>query len=125
MIRSAILLSTLGLLAACSGPAPGEGEGEQAPIAAAGENIWCAANGATKLAQDCTLERGEEEGRAAFVIRHGDGKFRRLVASEDGKNLLAADGVEQSQSALKQDRWEVILGDDRYVVPVKADAPKP
>lgn len=58
-------------------------------------------------------------------MRHPDGKFRRLVASADSQNLLAADGADQSQSALKGDRWEVILDDDRYVVPVKADAPKP
>lgn len=112
-------LAITSLLTAC-GPAA-----EDAAPQAKAETIWCGLGGATELAQDCTLERGTEEGRAAFVVRHPDGKFRRLVASADGQNLMAADGAEQSQSALKQDRWEVILGDDRYVVPVKADAPKP
>jgi len=74
--------------------------------------------------QECGLERVSEEGRAAFVLRHPDGKFRRLVASADGQQLLAADGADQSQSARKSgpegERWEVILGDDRYVVPVQA-----
>ena len=40
----------------------------------------------------------------------------------DGQNLLAADGADQTQSALKGDRFEVILGPDRYVIPAKADA---
>ncbi|MEA3264274.1 MAG: hypothetical protein U9R07_12415 [Pseudomonadota bacterium] len=107
------------LLTAC-GPAA-----EDAAPQAKAETIWCGLDGATELTQACTLERGNEEGRPAFVVRHPDGKFRRLVASADGQNLLAADGADQSQSALKGDRWEVILGDDRYVVPVKVDAPKP
>ena len=119
MIRAALALLPLAVVSACSDPAPGEGK------VAASETIWCGLNGATELAQDCTIERGTEAGRAAFVVRHPDGKFRRLVASADGQNLLAADGADQSQSALKTDRWEVILGDDRYVVPVQADAPKP
>jgi hypothetical protein len=121
MIRAALALLSLAVLSACSDPAPGE----RKVAAAASETIWCGLGGATELAQDCTLERGSEEGRAAFVVRHPDGKFRRLIASADGQNLMAADGAEQSQSALKSDRWEVILGDDRYVVPVKTDAPKP
>lgn len=131
MIGRILALSALALLVGC---------GEQtadtpaAPAAAAApaptsEKIWCAAGGSSEFKQDCTVERSTENGRAAVVIRHGDGKFRRLLASEDGQNLLAADGAEQSQSARKTapegERWEVILGDDRYIVPVKADAPRP
>lgn len=119
MIRTALALLPFAALAGCSDPAPGEG------AAVASEAVWCGLGGATELKQDCTLERGVEEDRPAFVVRHPDGKFRRLIASPDGQNLLAADGADQSQSALKGDRWEVILGDDRYVVPVKADAAKP
>ena len=96
---------------------------------AASERIWCAAGGSSEFKQDCTVERSSENGRAVVVIRHDDGKFRRLLASEDGQTLLAADGADQSQSARKAapegERWEVILGDDRYIVPVKADAPRP
>ena len=118
MIRAALALLPLAALVGCSNPAPGEGGVVKT------ETVWCGLGGATELKQHCTLERSIEEGRAAFVVRHPDGKFRRLVASPDGQNLLAADGADQSQSALKGDRLEVILGDDRYVVPVKADAAK-
>ncbi|MEY4237738.1 MAG: hypothetical protein RL339_339 [Pseudomonadota bacterium] len=119
MIRSTLALVPLVVLSACADPAPGEGG------VVASEQVWCALGGARDFTQDCTLERSTEEGRPAFVVHHPDGKFRRLLASADGQSLLAADGADQSQSALKQDRWEVILGDDRYVVPVKADARRP
>lgn len=119
MNRAALALAAVLALTACGEQAPGES------AVAQGEAIWCAPAGAKELAQNCTLERSVEDGRAAFVVRHPDGKFRRLIASADGQQLLAADGAEQSQSALKQDRWEVILGDDRYVVPVKVDDPRP
>lgn len=119
MTRAAFVILPLALLSACKDPAPGEGG------VAKSDNIWCAPAGASEFKQDCALERGTEEGLETFVVRHPDGKFRRLIASEDGQNLFSADGAEQSQSARKGDRWEVILGDDRYVVPVKADAPRP
>mgnify|MGYP001593399998 CR=1 FL=1 len=119
MIRAALVLTALLALSACGDPAPGEGG------VAVSEKVWCAPDGAKDFTQDCTLERGTDNGRATFVVRHPDGKFRRLIASPDGQNLLAADGADQSQSALKHDRWEVILGDDRYVVPAKADAQRP
>jgi hypothetical protein len=56
------------LLTAC-GPAA-----EDAAPQAKAATIWCGLGGATELAQDCTLERGTEESRAAFVVRHPDGK---------------------------------------------------
>lgn len=130
MIRRGSRLAALPLavLTGCSDPAPQQ---QAAPAAAAqrSEQIWCAVGGGSTFKQDCTLERGTENGQAAFVIRHGDGKFRRLLASADGQNLLAADGADQSRSARKSgaegERWEVILGDDRYIVPVRPDAPRP
>ena len=109
-------LILLPLLAACGGG------GAKPPEAA--EQVWCSLGGSAHFAQECGLERVSEDGRPAFVLRHPDGKFRRLVASADGQQLLAADGADQSQSARKSgpegERWEVILGDDRYVVPVQA-----
>jgi hypothetical protein len=107
-------LALLPLLAACGQAAPEEPK----------ERIACAVGGAIEFSDDCGLERTSTEGVQGFVVRHPDGGFRRLEVSQDGQNLLAADGAEVTQSALKQDRWEVILGDNRYVIPVKADAPR-
>lgn len=87
-----------------------------------GEAIYCALAGAKEFKQDCTLERTQIDGKATYVIRHPDGAFHRLVVSDDGQNLLAADGADVTQSARKQDRYEVILEQDRYVVPVQAPA---
>jgi hypothetical protein len=97
--------------------------GQAAPDEAR-ERIACAVGGAVEFTEDCVLERTSVEGAQMLVIRHPDGGFRRLEVSKDGQNLNAADGAEVTQSALKQDRWEVILGDNRYVIPVKADAPR-
>ena len=62
------------------------------------------------------------DGVQVIVVRLPDGGFRRLEVSKDGQNLNAADGADRSQSALKGDRFEVILGQDRFVIPAKADA---
>ncbi len=103
------------LLAACTG---GEG-GEPLPE---GEPVFCALAGSQQFVDQCRVERSTVDGAKVIVVRHPDGGFRRLEVSQDGQNLLAADGADQSQSALKGDRYEVILGDDRYVIPANPPA---
>jgi hypothetical protein len=110
-------LAPLLLLAAC-------GSGGDARIEAAQERIACAVAGAAEFSEDCGLERTSAEGKDMLIVRHPDGGFRRLEVGEDGQNLNAADGAEVARSALKEGRWEVILGDNRYVIPVKANAPQ-
>lgn len=112
-MRGAAALLPLALIA-CSGGGAGAEE--------AGERIACALGGSDGFTEDCTLERTTQDGAPLFIVRHSDGAFRRFEASRDGQNLLAADGAQVTQSALKGDRWEVILGEDRYVIPVRADA---
>lgn len=119
-MRAALLAPGLALLAACSG---GEQAEQEAKLGPEPEKIWCALGGASEFKQDCTVERGKDGDAATFVIRHPDGGFHRLEASKDGQQLLAADGADGTQSARKQDRYEVILGDNRYVIPVHAPAP--
>lgn len=109
------------LLLALAGCSPGSEAAPDTPQ----EQIFCATGGAVEFTEDCALERSAIEGVQVLVVRQRDGGFRRLEVSKDGQNLVAADGAELTQSALKQDRWEVILGDNRYVIPVKADAPRP
>jgi hypothetical protein len=87
-----------------------------------GEPIYCARAGSNGFKADCRLERTAIAGQPVFVVRHPDGGFRRLQASKDGLHLDAVDGADASQSARKGDRWEVILGGDRYVIPVSPDA---
>ena len=84
--------------------------------------MLCSLGGARDFKAECQLDRSVVDGAQVFIVRHPDGAFRRLQVSEDGQNLLAADGADETQSALKGDRYEVILGPDRYVIPAKADA---
>jgi hypothetical protein len=105
------------LLAACTPASDAAPEATQ-------ERIACALGGAAEFSENCELERTAVEGAEVLVVRHPDGGFRRLEVSKDGQNLLAADGADVTQSARKGDRWEVVLGEHRYVIPVKADAPR-
>ncbi len=93
------------------------------PAEANDEPVFCALAGSQQFKDQCRAERTTVDGAQVIVVRHPDGAFRRLEVSKDGQNLLAADGADQSQSALKGDRFEVILGPDRYVIPAKANAP--
>ena len=97
------------LLAACS-------KGGVAKVAG-GETIACALGGTQQFKPDCTIERSAADGAQVIVVRLPDGAFHRFEVSKDGQQLLAADGADQSQSALKGDRFEVILGPDRFVIP--------
>ena len=101
---------------------PLAGCSSQAPDVAAGETIACALSGSQQFKPVCTAERSMADGAQVIVVRLPDGGFHRLAVSKDGQNLNAADGADQSQSALKGDRFEVILGQDRFVIPAKADA---
>lgn len=86
------------------------------------EPVFCALAGSGEFKDQCRAERTVVEGAQVIVVRHPDGAFRRLEVSKDGQNLLAADGADQTQSALKGDRFEVILGPDRYVIPANPTA---
>lgn len=118
-MRAAALLPAL-LLAACS-----QDGSDSDKAGAAREMIWCALGDAKQFTQDCAVERAVVDGAQTFVVRHPDGAFHRLELSKDGQQLLAADGADVTQSARKQDRYEVILGDARYVIPVNGPANVP
>ena len=102
------------LLAACSSGGTASPSG--------GETIACALGGSLKFKPDCTAERSLTDGAQVIVVRLPGGGFHRLEVSKDGQHLTAADGADQAQSALKGHRFEVILGQDRFVIPAKADA---
>ncbi len=107
------------LIAALAVSACGQGESADGPV---GEAILCSLGGAKDFKPHCQLERSVIDGAQVFIVRHPDGAFRRMQVSADGQNLLAADGADETQSALKEGRYEVILGPDRYVIPAEANA---
>ena len=102
------------LLAACSSG------GSSKAAAQDGESIACALGGSLQFKPDCTIERSEADGAQVIVVRLPEGGFHRFEVSKDGQQLFAADGADQTQSALKGDRFEVILGQDRFVIPAHA-----
>lgn len=108
-------ISSLALLAVIAGCAQGAEQQD-------GEPIYCALGGAKDFKPVCRLERTTIDRQAVLVVRHPDGGFRRLTISADGQHLDALDGAEAGQSALKGDRFEVILGGEKYVIPVAAPA---
>ena len=110
-MRSAVIAVLL--LAACS-------KGGIGPKAEDGETIACALGGSLQFKPDCTVERSTADGAQVIVVRLPDGAFHRFEVSKDGQQLLAADGADQSKSALKGDHFEVILGPDRFVIPPHA-----
>ena len=107
-------LIALLLLAACS---KGSGSGLDE-----GERIVCALAGSQQFVPDCSVERSSVDGAQLLVVHLPGGAFHRLELSKDGQSLAAADGADEAQSALKGDKFEVILGQDRFVIPAKAAA---
>jgi hypothetical protein len=97
------------LLAGCDRP----------PAPAADERIECAVDGAAAFARVCTVER--TPGRdVLFTIRSPKGSFRRLVATADGRGVMAADGAEPATvKVVGRDLIEVAIGSDRYRLPAR------
>ncbi len=106
------------LLAACSS------NSEPPPVAAGDEHIACAVGGSAELADVCSVERAQEDGKLTLVVRHPDGAFRRFDVMTDGSGLVVADGAEEAQTKLVDGKLDVTVGADRYVFPAstKADA---
>ncbi|HYW15235.1 MAG TPA: hypothetical protein VE891_03645 [Allosphingosinicella sp.] len=108
MKRSAALL--LFLVAACGGP-PADRP--------AGEKIDCALDGAAAFERVCTLERTAAP-ELLLTLRSPSGSFRRLVATRDGRGVVAADGAEPATVAIVgKDLIEVSVGSDRYRLPAR------
>jgi hypothetical protein len=104
------------LLAACGG------SDEQETVSATAEapaedRIECALGGSNTFANDCAVERSAADART-LTIRHPDGGFRRLVVTDDGRGVEAADGAAPATVQLIADkRIEVTVDGDRYRLP--------
>lgn len=116
------------LLFACSEPDPAAEKqaaaAEQAAVAkASGDGIDCAVAGSQAFERACLVER--EEG-GTLAIRHPDGGFRRLLITEDGRGVIAADGAAQARVEVIADNGiEVAIEDDRYRLPATIRSGQP
>ncbi|HET9637798.1 MAG TPA: hypothetical protein VFP12_01155 [Allosphingosinicella sp.] len=97
------------LLAACGDP----------PATRVDDRIECAVDGAAGFERVCTVER--TAGRDVLLtLRSPSGSFRRLVATEDGRGVMAADGAEPATvTIVGKDLIEVSIGADRYRLPAR------
>ena len=90
-------------------------EGEAGPPL---RHIDCALAGASAFKPDCTVEQAVQGGRTMLIVAAPDGMFRRFERVDDGRGVIAADGVEESTAHWVADGvLEVGVGQDRYRFP--------
>lgn len=106
-------LLLLPMLAGCSGGETPEGP----PVGT--EQIACATAGSADFKPVCGVQRV----KTGLVIWHPNGAFRRLSALTEGAGFATTDGADQLAQKLSGDTLEVTIGEDRYRLPVKVDAP--
>lgn len=101
-----------------------EAEAEATSRAAESGFVPCALAGAVEFGLDCTLDRSRGGKGLILTVRHPDGGFRRLLVTDDGRGVIAADGAEQAVVSLRSEREiEVALGGDRYRLPATVGSP--
>jgi hypothetical protein len=111
-MKHALVLALL-TLAACSET---DGTTERIAAAKASENgIDCAVAGVQGFERACMVERGDG---GTLTVRHPDGGFRRLLVTDDGRGVIAADGAVPAQvQVVAGNRIEVAIEGDRYRLP--------
>jgi hypothetical protein len=82
------------------------------------DRIECRIGRARQFERFCTLERGTSADGPTLILRMPDGGFRRLLVTDDGRGVVAADGAEPAEvTIIDQDRIEVAIGDDTFRLP--------
>jgi hypothetical protein len=121
-MRGGVLAFAVLTLASCGEPTV---DTPARPPELPAEGIACAHSGAP-LVQDCTVERQSGPDGVVLTIRHPDGSFRRFLAGSDARSVIAADGAQQASIAVtEENRTQVTIAGDRYVLPatIKSVAP--
>ncbi len=115
-----ILLPTaLLLLASCGDPNEATREAlAAAEEKAADDRIECAPAGAEIFTHACKVERVAGSDGTTLTVHHPDGGFRRLLVTNDGRGVIAADGAEPALvTVIADNRIEVALAGNRYRLP--------
>jgi hypothetical protein len=90
---------------------------------ASGDGIDCAVGGEQALERACLVERDDG---GTLTIRHPDGGFRRLLITEDGRGVMAADGAAPAQvQVVGGNIIEVTVEEDRYRLPATIKSGQP
>lgn len=117
---SSVLLC--GFLVACGSSDDGASLAEQTDAAIDGgqgdSKIDCAPAGATRFLKDCRIDRVAGANGLELTVHHPDGSFRRLLVTDDGRGVVAADGAAPAIVSIQGDNLiEVKVENDRYRLP--------
>ncbi|MES3099029.1 hypothetical protein [Sphingomonas faeni] len=117
-------IPTVALLLSLPLAACGRGQPSSEQVAAkqrtetAGDSRIACAQGGAAFASTCTFEQAQGKDGLILTIRHPDGAFRRLLVTQDGRGVIAADGAEAAKvTVIGADGIEVALGGNRYRLP--------
>lgn len=122
-------ITIFGLLAACGGGETDrasrsnsdpllEAEAQARAELAESGMIYCAVDGASGFRPDCQIERTQGNEGVILTMRHPSGGFRRLLVTNDGRGLIAADGAEPAVvTPVSEREIEVAIAFDRYRLP--------
>jgi hypothetical protein len=113
-----IALSLVFALAGCGGQ-DGQPQAMEGAL-----RIDCALGEGSNFGPDCLVERVSGEQGREFVIRHPDGKFRRLRIAENRAGMVAIDGADEAlnEHVGQPPVLQVTVGADRYRIPANLDA---
>ena len=82
------------------------------------DRIACRIGDSRRFERVCTVERIAGEAGTILIVRKPDGGFRRLLATGDGRGVVAADGAERAEvTIVGDDRIEVAIGGDTFRLP--------
>ena len=113
-MRAALLLTLLVPLAACQSAEP-----QNATVEADGR-IDCRIGNDDQFQRFCSVERERTEQGTLLTVRKPDGGFRRLLATRDGRGVVAADGAEDAQvTIVGENLIEVAIAGDRFRLPAR------
>lgn len=114
MLRPLLALASAAMITACQQAEP--------PAATVDEDgrIDCRIAGDGQFQRFCTVERTRTAEGLVLTVRKPDGGFRRLLATRDGRGVVAADGAEQAQvQIIGADMIEVAIAGDRFRLPAR------
>ena len=105
-------------LAACGRGPSSEQVAAQQPADTSSDTRIACTQGDAAFASTCTIEQAQGKDGLILTIRHPDGAFRRLLVTQDGRGVIAADGAEVAKVTITgTDGIEVALGGNRYRLP--------
>ncbi len=93
-------------------------KGEAPPAPDTRPRIVCAPDGRAEMQDDCRLERIASQEGEDLVLHKPDGSFRRVKLVQDGRGLVAADGLVRARVTPRPpEAIELVMGKDRFMLP--------